>query len=322
MAQFLLRRLLLGLLVLLVASSATFLFFASKYLPLKTEPLAHAYWTWLRGIPTGRSLARGVGGERMWPVVGPAIAHTLALLALTFVLVVAFALLFGCLAAAVRGSALDVSLRGISYVAWSMPAFLLALVLQQTLGNFPGGYGLGWFPYAGWPGRCTGTPSFGVGGFQCNSHFHVADVPAILHALTLPSIALALGYVGLHSRYLRSSLVEVLDAPFIAVARAKGLPERKVVLRHALRNSLVVVAPVAFSDFGAIFGASLAVDWVFQLNGIGTVFVNVLNVNSTSASIDAYLAELLLLVGGGFVLLASVLSEVMISLLDPRVRLE
>jgi ABC-type dipeptide/oligopeptide/nickel transport system permease component len=320
MAGFLLRRLLLGLVVLFVASSATFCFFASKYFPLKTEPLAHAYWTWLRGIPTGHSLSRGVGHEALWPVVGPAIAHTLALLACTFVLVVVFALLFGCLAAAVRGSALDVSLRGISYAAWSMPAFLLALVLQQTLGNFPGGYGLGWFPFAGWPGTCT--PTFGVAGFQCNSHFHVSDIPAILHALTLPSIALALGYVGLHSRYLRSSLVDVLDAPFITVARAKGLPERNVVLRHALRNSLVTVAPVAFSDFGAIFGASLAVDYVFQLNGIGSVFINVLAVNSTSASIEAYLAELLLLVGGVFVLLASILSEVLLRLLDPRVRLQ
>lgn len=320
MVSFLLRRLFLGLLVLFLASSATFLFFASKYFPLKTEPLSHAYWAWLSGIPTGRSLNRGVGHERLWPIVGPAILHTLALLALTFVLVVVFALVFGCLAAAVRGSALDVSLRGISYVAWSMPAFLLALVLQQALGNFPGGGGLGWFPYAGWPSHCT--PTFGVAGYLCNSSFRASDIPAVLHALTLPAIALALGYVGLHSRYLRSSLVEVLDAPYITVARAKGLPERNVVLRHALRNSLVTVAPVAFSDFGAIFGASLAVDYVFQLNGIGTVFINVLAVNSTSASIEAYLAELLLLIGGAFVLIASVLSEILLSVLDPRVRLE
>ena len=320
MVRFLVRRLLLGLLVLFAASSLTFCFFASKYVPLKTEPLSHAYWAWLRGTVAGHSLSRGLYHESMWAIVGPAIGHTLALLAFTFVLVVVFALLFGCLAAAVRGSALDVSLRGASYVAWSMPAFLLALVLQKALGNFPGGGGLGWFPYGGWPSTCT--PTFGAAGLICNSPFHASDIPAVLHALTLPSIALALGYVGLHSRYLRSSLVEVLDAPYITVARAKGLPERKVVLRHALRNSLVTVAPVAFSDFGAIFGASLAVDFVFQLNGIGTVFINVLAVNSTSGSIDAYLAELLLLIGGAFVLLASVLSELLLSVLDPRVRLE
>jgi peptide/nickel transport system permease protein len=143
-----------------------------------------------------------------------------------------------------------------------------------------------------------------------------------LYYLTVPALALALGFIGLHSRYLRSSLVDALDAPYVTVARAKGLPERVVVLRHALRNSLVTFAPAILTDFGAIFGASLAVDWVFQLNGIGTLFIGVLNVNSTSASIDAYAAELLLVIGGVCVLGASILSELLVGFLDPRVRLE
>jgi peptide/nickel transport system permease protein len=323
MVRFLLRRLLLALVVLLIASSATFCFFASEYQPLKAEPLSHAYWEWLRGLPTGRSLSHSELSGPLLPVVAPAVGHTLALLALTLVFVLAFALAFGCLSAASRGSALDAVLRAASYLAWSVPAFLVALVLQQSLGKYAGGYGLGWFPNGGWPGTCP----FGLGidpkTLRCpGSGFGLSRIANVLYYLTVPALALALGFIGLHSRYLRSSLVDALDAPYVTVARAKGLPERVVVLRHALRNSLVTFAPAILTDFGAIFGASLAVDWVFQLNGIGTLFIGVLNVNSTSASIDAYAAELLLVIGGVCVLGASILSELLVGFLDPRVRLE
>jgi peptide/nickel transport system permease protein len=142
--------------------------------------------------------------------------------------------------------------------------------------------------------------------------------------LTLPALALALAFVGLHSRYLRSSLLVALHAPYTVTARAKGLPERAVVLRHALRNSLATFTSALLLDFGAIFGAALAIDFVFRLNGLGMLFLYEINtgVESPAASaINPYAVVLLLSVTAGMVLLASFVSELVVAWLDPRARL-
>jgi ABC-type dipeptide/oligopeptide/nickel transport system permease component len=76
------------------------------------------------------------------------------------------------------------------------------------------------------------------------------------------------------------------------------------------------------TDFGAIFGASLAVDWVFRLDGLGTLFISVLNVNSTSPVLDTYAMQVLLLLGCALVLTASLLGELAVALLDPRVNVD
>ena len=285
----LVKRLLLGVVALFIASSVSFCFFATEYLPLRTSPLPDAYWQWLRGLASGHSLAHGVYGEKLLPFVVPALGHTLALLGMTLVLVVTLGLGIGCLAAASRGSVIDLVLRTGTYVAWAVPAFLLGLVLQQTAGKVAGGSGLAWFPVGGWAGQCPGGLGIDLHTFRCPAAgTGLTYVGNVLYHLTLPAFALAGGFVGLHSRYLRASLLDALDAPYVTVARAKGLPERRVVLRHALRNSLVTFVPAILSDFGAIFGASLAVDWVFRLQGLGSLFLGVLNVSSTSPAIDAY----------------------------------
>jgi ABC-type dipeptide/oligopeptide/nickel transport system permease component len=319
---FLLRRLLLAVAVLFTVSFASFCFLASAYLPLRDTPLLPAYWHWLRGVPSGRSLAHGLFGPLL-PVVVPAVGHTLALLAMTLVLVVVLSVLLGCLAAACRGSALDMVLRTCSYLAWAVPAFLLALVLQQAVGKVAGGTGLGLFPAAGWAGNCPGGLGIDLRTFRCPAAGTGLDyLRNVLWHLGLPAIALATGFIGLHSRYLRSSLVGVLNAPYVTTARAKGVPERKVIVRHALRNSLITFVPALLTDFGAIFGASLAVDWVFRLDGLGTLFISVLNVNSTSPVLDTYAMQVLLLLGCALVLTASLLGELAVALLDPRVNVD
>jgi len=322
LVKFLVRRVVLAIGVLLMVSFVSFCFFASTYLPLKGTPLLPAYWRWLRGVPTGHNLGHGLLGP-LWPVVVPAMAHTLVLLALTLVVVVVVAVALGCLAAASRSSALDVVLRAGSYLGWAVPPFILGLVLQQTVGKAAGGSGLGWFPPGGWAGQCPGGLGIDLHTFRCPSAGNgLTYVGNIIWHLMLPAIALAVGFIGLHSRYLRSSLIAVLDAPYITTARAKGVSERQVILRHALRNSLITFVPALLNDFGAIFGASLAVDLIFSLNGLGTLFVRVLNVNGGAPILDTYAMQLLLLIGGLLVLTASLLGELAVGLLDPRVNLD
>jgi peptide/nickel transport system permease protein len=319
---FLTRRLLLGVCVLFGFSFVSFCVFAWQFpSPLQGRPVLGEYWRWLRGVPSGRSLREGLYGPIL-PSLLSGLGHTLVLLVFSLVLVVVFSVLLGTVGAVVRGSALDLLLRGLSYAAWGVPPFLLALLVEQAVTSFGSLHGWGPFPVAGWPGFCpaplgldagtlTPCPAAGSG---------LVYLVNVFRHVTLPACALAVGFVGLHGRYLRSSLAVALDAPFTVTARAKGLPERQVVLRHALRNSLV-----SFADFGAIFGAALAVDWIFQLNGLGSLFIRELGINNlsaASASLDVYAVELLLLATALLVLASSVLSELVVVVLDPRARLE
>ena len=143
----------------------------------------------------------------------------------------------------------------------------------------------------------------------------------MIYHLTLPALSLALAFIGVHSRFLRNSLIEALDAPYITVARAKGLTERAVLLRHALRNAFVAFVPALVSDLGLLLGGALAVDYIFQLGGLGTVLIALLELDIDGVpQVDVYALQLALLLGAAVILTASILSEVVLALLDPRTR--
>jgi len=318
---FLLRRLLVSLLVLCVFSLLSFSFFASKFQPLKGHPVLPAYWRWLRGVPSGHSLTHGLGGPIL-PATLAALGHTLVLLGFTLVLVVAFSVALATVAAASRGSRLDLSLRGVSYLAWGIPAFLLGLIVQEAVNAIGSGHGLGPFPIAGWPGSCPAGIGINAGTISPCAPAGSGGIYLlnVLRYTTLPACALAVGFVGVHSRYLRSALAVALDSPYATTARAKGLPEHRVVLRHALRASLATFVAALLTDFGAIFGAAMAIDWIFHYGGLGSLFIRELDPNVPF--LDAYAVQLLLLVTGALLIGCSLLSELAVALLDPRARVD
>lgn len=322
MAGFLLRRLVFGLVAMFAALSLAFYYFASKFYPLRGTSTAHAYWVWLKGMPTGRSFTRGEIYPHILPMVGAALGRTMLLLALTLVIVILISIPVGCIAAATRGSAVDFGLRVGTYVAWAVPGFVVAIVLQDGFGRVAGGWGLGWFPPVGWAGNCPGGQGVDLHTFQCPAAGHgLTHVGQVIYHLTLPALALALGFVGVNARFLRNSLIDILDAPYITVARGKGLTERAVLMRHALRNAFVTFVPALVSGLGLVFGAALVVDYIFKLGGMGTLFLGLLPYNSDGIiQVDAYALMLLLLISAAVMLMASVLGEAVVALLDPRMR--
>jgi len=324
MGAFVLRRLALGLLAMFVALSGSFFFFAAKFLPLSETPILHSYWVWLRGIPSGRSLNDGLLGGHLVATVGAAFGRTMLLLALTLVIVVVIAIPVGCLAAAMRGTVVDYLLRVGTYIAWAVPVFVVAILLQEGFGRTPGGWGTGWFPSIGWAGQCPNGQGIDPHNFQCPAAGHgLTHVAEVIYHLTLPALALALGFIGLNARYLRNSVVDALDAPYVTVARAKGLPERVVVMRHALRNAFVAFVPAIVSDIGVLFGAALVVDVIFQLGGLGTLFIGLLQLDADSNTpVDTYELQLMLLFAACVMLTASMIGEILLGLFDPRTRLE
>lgn len=337
MTAYLARRLLLAVGLLAVVSYVTFVVVAtqfsatcaSRYTPSTSfPPLASSvgqattlYWEWVRGIPSGRSFGNVCGApvtQDLWQALG----HTGALLALTLVLVLLLSLLFGVLAAARAGTWIDLAFRAFSYTAWAVPPFLLALVLQSALIWLKSNAGFHFFPESGWPGACI------YGTFGCTT-LHVPHgwsyAGDVLRFLVVPSLSLAIAFVGVHSRYLRSSLLVALAAPYTTTARAKGLSERRLVLRHALRNSLGTFTSVLLLDFGALVGAALAVDFVFRLNGLGLLFLGEIGALGSQSGdapkyLDPYAVQALLTVIAVMVASASLVAELAVLWLDPRAR--
>jgi peptide/nickel transport system permease protein len=276
----------------------------------------------VKGIPSRRSFGNVCGApvtQDLWQALG----HTGALLAMTLVLVLALSLVFGVLAAACAGSWLDLAFRGFSYAAWAVPPFLLALMLQSALIWLHSHAGFHLFPDSGWPGAC----SFGT--YGCTTGPHPVHgwtyAEEILRFLVVPAVALAVAFVGVHSRYLRSALLVSLRAPYVTTARAKGVSEGGVVLRHALRNSLGTFTSVLLLDFGAVVGAALAVDFVFRMNGIGLLFLGEIGgLGSQSGDgpkfLDPYAVQALLTIIAFMVAGASLLAELAVLWLDPRAR--
>jgi glutathione transport system permease protein len=332
MLSFVFRRIMLGLLVLAALSLGSFCFFAwqdPRLSPVGVShpPLLTQYWTWLKGLWGGASYdvlfrfaptrLNFTEGTTMIDAIG----HTAVLLAFTLLLVVLASVALAVVAASRRGSALDLTLRAVSYLAWAVPAFLLALLVQLLADSIGGSRGIGPFPLAGWPGTCppgvginagilTPCPAAGTG---------VRYALNVARYATLPAVTLALGFIGLHARFLRSALLEALEAPYVTTARAKGLPERTVLLRHALRTSLVTFVGALLADFGAILGSALAVDFIFQLNGLGTVFISEFP-TADFGSIDTYSMEPVLLLTAVLVIVSSITADLAIFWLDPRVR--
>jgi peptide/nickel transport system permease protein len=319
---FVVRRILLAAGVLFAFGSVVFVFFAEKTAPLAGHPLLPAYWLWLKGLVTGSSYRSLTTPASVWGTVVPALGRTAALLALTLLIVLVFSLLIGVASVLLRGTVVDVGLRVLMYLAWGVPAFLLALLVQDAASGLGGGNGLGPFPIAGWPGSCPAGIGINAGQISpCPAAGHGATYALnVVRYLTLPALTLALGFVGLHARFLRSRLLETLSLPFIVTARAKGLSESKLILRHALRASAATFVSVLLADFGAIFGAALAVDWIFQLHGLGTLLLQQFPQTDAAVPVDTYLLEGLLMTTAGLLLFSSVLSEVAGRWFDPRTR--
>jgi len=336
---FIARRLLLAVGVVAVVSFGSFTLIATKfsatcvsayspsteYPPLASNvgQAASLYWGWLKSVPSGSPLPGGCETSFLQPF-WPSAGHTAALLAATALLVIVFSLLLGTLSAARAGSALDLAFRGFSYAAWAVPSFVLALMLQSVIGWVGTRYGSHVFASSGWPGYCPSVVLFNTPGCpSAGSGVHY--VVEVLRHITVPAVALSLAFIGLHSRYLRSSLLVALSEPYTTTARAKGLTERAVLLRHALRNSLSTFTSVLLLDFGAIFGAAMAIDWVFRLNGLGMLLISEINGvggGDGPRYLDAYSVETLLTIAATFVIGASVLAELAVGWLDPRARVQ
>jgi peptide/nickel transport system permease protein len=202
-----------------------------------------------------------------------------------------FGILFGYLSAVRAGGLLDRALTIVAVTGISIPVFWLAAILLNYLT-----YQSEIFPSAG--------------------YVELAEDPLDwAYHLVLPWLTLAIVYVGIYSRVLRSNMLDAMNEDYVRTARAKGLSERRVMTRHVLRNSLIPIVTLFGLDFGALLGGAIAVEAIFSLNGIGQYAYESL-INTDLPPIMA-----IVLFGAFFVVLFNALVDIAYAWLDPRIRL-
>jgi peptide/nickel transport system permease protein len=208
------------------------------------------------------------------------------------VLFLALGILFGLLSAVRAGRFTDRALTVLAMFGISMPAFFLAAVMEYYLS-----YKAGIFPIGGYV-KLTSDP---WGWF---TH------------MILPWASLAILYVGIYSRVLRSNTLDTLGEDFVRTARAKGLSERQVLVRHVLRNSLIPVVTLWGLDLAALFGgAALLIETVFNLHGVGQYAAE------SIGRLDVPPILVITLLTAFFVVVFGALTDIVYAVLDPRIRL-
>ena len=236
-------------------------------------------------------------GEKVLPQIAAATPVTLSLVGMAALLWIVGGLGVGLIAAATRNSLTDKLLMLLGLVGISMPVFWLGSIVNLiTQSRFHDSWWFAWVPPLG--------------------YIPLSDNPwGWFTALILPAGTLAVLYVGLYGRVLRAALLEAMQEDYIRTARAKGLSERQVLLRHALRSSLVSVVTLFGLDFGALVGGgALLTEVVFSLPGIGKLTFDSLQ------TLDLPVIMATVMYASFFVVAANALVDVLYGFIDPRVR--
>ena len=255
------------------------------------RPLVAQYAAWL-----GRALRGDLGRSlRTNQPVAEAILErlpvTLELLVAALSVSLAIAIPMGIVSAVKRNSGVDLVSTVFALVGFAMPGFWLGIILIYVFALL-----LRWLPPSGW----VPLP---------------ASVPQNLLSLVLPAFTLGTALAALVTRQLRSGMLEVLRQDYVRTAQAKGLSERLVVGKHALKNALISVVTVVGLQLGGLLGNTIITETLFALPGVGRLMIDAI------FSRDFFVVQgVILFLAVGYVL-SNLLVDVLYSYLDPRIRL-
>ena len=253
------------------------------------QPLGKRYLNWLFSALQGDLGYSRLYAKPVLVVLWGALEKTLLLMGIAFMISVAIAIPAGILAARRIHSLTDYSINLLCFAGISIPAFWLALMLILLFSVV-----LGWLPANAIP--------LGDAGFLEK-----------VRGLILPVITLAIVSIGGVTRYMRASLHESLQQDYILTAYAKGLSDRQVVRRHALRNSMIPVVTVLSLDIGTFFSGALITEIMFGYPGMGKLLFDAIQGS------DYNLALIGLLMATGVTLVANFIADLSYAALDPRI---
>lgn len=240
-------------------------------------------------------------GGPVGPMITRALGFTVQLILWGVLLALIIAIGIGVFSAIKQYSVPDYVFTGLSYIGVAMPPFWFGLLMIQIFGVFIKQKFKLDTPFLYFIGLHK-TDSKGI------------NLDYVRH-LILPILTLTVQLIAQWSRFERSSMLDVLSSDYIRTARAKGVPRRKVVFKHAFRNALIPLVTDVATQTGALFGGLIITEVIFSIPGMGRLFVDAL------ISGDVYVVLAYMLVSGLFVIFFNLIADMLYSILDPRVRL-
>lgn len=256
------------------------------------EPFPVRYAAWLGDFVTGDmgSFYRVTDEDPVADRVKDALPVSLQLVVYSQIFALAVAVPFGVLTAYRAGSRFDRATNATAFGMLALPNFVLALVLAYYVGVW-----LGWLPV--------------------NGYINFSEDPAEhLRHMVLPTLTLAASQIAVYMRLLRSDMVATLQEDFIQMARSKGISDRRVLWRHALRPSSLTILTVAGLNVGALIGGAVVVEIIFRLPGMGTELVQAI-LSRQYVALQGFVAIIAI-----FYVLVNFLVDILYTVLDPRIR--
>jgi len=254
------------------------------------RPIAQQFIIWIGNVLRGDFGESFFFKKQVADLIVERFEPTLALATCTLVLAVSTAVPVGVLAAWRRGTWIDRAVMGLSVLGFSVPVFVIGYVLIYLVA-----IQLGWLPVQGYQRLAEGFPGF-------------------IERLILPSVTLAIIYIALIARITRASVLEVLNADHVRTARAKGLGEFPVLLRHVLRNAAVPIVTVIGLGIALLIGGVVVTESVYAIPGLGR-----LTVDAVLARDYPTVQAVILLFSAAYVLI-NLLVDLTYTFLDPRIR--
>jgi peptide/nickel transport system permease protein len=254
------------------------------------KPMPVRYWIWLTDLLRGDLGESSISRQPVTTLVGRALPVTLYLTIFSLIIAIAIAIPAGTISAVKRNTWADVLATTFALLGLSIPGFWLAIQFVYLFGAR-----LQWVPLQGYVSPRD-------------------DFIGSIETMILPALTLGIFLAGPLTRYLRSSVLQTLSQEFVLVARAKGLSERRVLLRHTLRTSLVPFVTAVGIQFGYLLGGAAVIETVFTLPGVGYMAVNAINDRDFPV-----VQGVVIVVATGFVLI-NILVDTIYSILDPRIR--
>lgn len=256
------------------------------------QPVPVQYLRWLGGFVRGDWGYSYVTQQPVTQMVGERLGNTLLLMGIALLITLSVAIPLGVISAIRQYSTFDYSVTTAAFVGYAVPTFWLGLVLIMVFA-----IGLRWFPAGGI--ETLGAP------------FSLKD--RIWH-LVLPVFAVSFASTGFYTRYIRSAMLEVKNQDYIRTARAKGLPERTVLYRHALKNAATPLVTVVALHFPQIFTGAVVIETIFSWPGMGRLYWE------SATRFDYPVLMAVVSVSALMVVTANLLADLSYGFLDPRIR--
>jgi peptide/nickel transport system permease protein len=324
MLQYVIRRLLYSVVVLIAASFLVFFFVTASGDPLAAleitpnvseesvaairerkhidENVFVRYGYWVKDAVANQFGTTLLTNQKILPDLWRVMKNTLQLVLVAELLAVFFAVLIGVYSALRQYSVFDYTATTFSFLGLATPVFWLALMLQVAVVQIYLSTGHNIFPVASLNSVDPGTG--------------LDFVIDRAHHLVLPVLVLMVASIATYSRYMRASMLEVVNSDYVRTARAKGLGETRVTMKHAFRNALIPLVTLVALNFGTLLGGVIVTETVFSLDGMGLYLVNNLLAN------DPYPVMAWLMVTATLIIVFNLIADIAYGWLDPRVRYE